>query len=54
MLWQFIISFIIGLLIAKISSNTEMINPTLDNYEGLMFIDESNVCYRYKPIEVDC
>lgn len=51
-----IIFFLIGLLFVKLTTSDDatIMYPTIDNYKDLLYIDESNVCYKYKLYEIEC
>ncbi|AYV79233.1 MAG: hypothetical protein Faunusvirus6_11 [Faunusvirus sp.] len=49
-----IIGYVISLLIHHKYLNIAIMEPTLDNYHNILYIDENNVCYKYRPIETPC
>lgn len=43
------LGIILALIVHRLTKKEIKIYPTMDNYDKLMFIDNSNVCYRYYP-----
>ena len=55
--WIFMISFSIGILLAYISTPPPKVIirfPTLENAGKVIYKDDVGVCYRYRPVNVDC
>jgi hypothetical protein len=56
-IYVLILVFIIGLLVTYIITpvpKTLIKYPTPDNIGKVMYIDDNNVCYKYKMVEVIC
>ncbi len=55
-LFYFILGLFIGFMIIYISASPSVVikHPNLDNIKSTTYIDDNNVCYRYKKVKVDC
>jgi hypothetical protein len=56
-LYYFFISLCVGFFLVYITVPKPKViikYPNLDNYNDLTYVDDSGVCYKYKPVEVDC
>ena len=56
-LYTFLISFSVGLFFTYIlgpQTKTVYIYPTLDNYLKYQYKDNTNQCFEFKPLEVNC
>ena len=56
-IFYFFISLFMGFILVYLTSPKPKIifkYPTLDNISNMKFIDENNVCYKYKPVEIKC
>ena len=53
----FIVSFFIGIFCVYLTTPKPQViikHPTIENSDSTVYIDESNLCYKYIPKEVDC
>ena len=53
----FIFSFFIGIFFIYLTTPKPQVivkYPTLENSNDTIYIDESNICYKYIPKEIDC
>tara|TARA_B100000902_G_C26581964_1_gene561621 strand:- start:8 stop:256 length:249 start_codon:yes stop_codon:yes gene_type:complete len=56
-IYYFFLSLCIGFLIVYVTNPKPRIivkYPNMNNYKDLVYIDDSGVCYKYRPEEVDC
>ena len=56
-LLYFLIAMFIGFIIVYIFAPSQKVvikYPTLENIKKLKFIDDNNVCYKYKKIIINC
>jgi hypothetical protein len=56
-IYYFFISLCIGFFLVYVTAPKPKIvvkYPNLTNYEDLTYVDDAGVCYKYKPVEVDC
>ena len=53
----FIIAFFVGIFFVYLTTPKPQViikYPTIENSDSTVYIDESNLCYKYIPKEVDC
>lgn len=53
----FIISFAVGLFFVYVlgpETKTIHIYPSPENYRSILYKDDSDQCFQFKPIETDC
>lgn len=56
-IFYFLLSLFIGFFLVYTTTPKPDIvikYPTLDDIDNTTYIDEKNMCYKYKPIEVEC
>ncbi|VVU95229.1 hypothetical protein CPAV1605_954 [seawater metagenome] len=56
-IYYFFVSLCIGIFLVYITAPKPRVvvkYPNLSNYKELTYVDDSGVCYKYEPVEVDC
>lgn len=53
---SFFVAVFIGILFIYLTTPRKIIikNPTIENLENTTYIDDNDVCYRYKKKQVSC
>lgn len=53
----FLISFLLGMIynyLSKPELKVIKISPTPDNCNSILYKDKAEICYKYKPQQIDC
>ena len=49
-LFVFLITLFIRQKNKEVFTNTVKLKPTIENYKNIVFVDDNDVCYRYKLV----